>query len=113
MKKINIIKKEYEFTRIINSVKPVRTKSYVVFLEKQSNETVYLFGISVPKKLGNAVLRNKIKRQVKSIIDKKDYQKGLNCIIIIRKSYLENCYKENEKELIDIFKKLGFIKGEN
>ncbi len=48
---------------------------------------------------------------MKSIIDKKDYQKGFNCIIIIRKSFLENNYEENSKELLDIFAKLNIIKG--
>ncbi len=111
MKKINILKKEQDFTKIINKIKPYRSKSYTVFLENNTLDT-FKFGISVPKKTGNAVVRNRIKRQVKSIIDKKDYQKNFDCIIIIKKVFLENKYEENEKELLKIFKDLNILKGE-
>ena len=44
------------------------------------------YGISVGKKLGNAVYRNKKKRQIRSIIDslEKDYVKAKDYIIILR-----------------------------
>jgi RNase P protein component len=50
MKKINIIKKDYEFTRIINLEAPYKGKSYTIFLEKKKTLNNYFFGISVPKK---------------------------------------------------------------
>lgn len=113
MKKINILKENYEFERIIKKYKPFKYRGYIVYFESQKdNKNPYHFGISVSKKLTNAVGRNKIKRQIKSIIDKNLYTPGFNCIIIIRKSYLQTSFIDNEKDLNLIFKKLNIVEGE-
>lgn len=113
MKKINIIKKNDEYNRIIKNTKPFKYKDYMFFLEKNENIKNYAFGFSISKKLCNAVTRNKIKRQLKSIIDKKDYQKNFNCIIMIRKSILEKNYSEREKILLEAIEKLKIATEEN
>ena len=64
MKKINIIKNNLEYTRIIKSNKPFKYKDYILYIEKNQSGP-YKFGISVSKKTCNAVGRNKIKRQIK------------------------------------------------
>lgn len=112
MKKQNILKKNLDFQRIIKKTRPYKYKNFIIYKEiaKESN---YHFGISVSKKIGNAVVRNKIKRQIKSILDKNNYQKNFNCIIIIRRSILEFNYKEIEEDLIEILIKLGLIEGES
>ena len=102
MKKINILKDNKDFKRIISTKKPFKFKGYIVYLEK--SDDIYKFGISVSKKLGNAVIRNKIKRQVREIISKNNYEKKFNCIIIIRKSFLENSFQKNSEDLNYIFK---------
>lgn len=110
MKKINIIKKKEDFNRIIRNIKAFKFKYFIIY--KEYNDDNYKFGISVSKKIGNAVVRNKIKRQVKNIIDKMDYQKNFNCIIIIRKDFLNLSFKDKEKYLKEAFKKLNLLKGE-
>ena len=106
MKKKDIIKKSDEFTKIINNNTKLRNKYYSLFYKKNDST---LFGISIPKKTGNAVVRNKIKRQIKNIIDnnKINIQTGYNYVIIIRKEILELSYQEQEKELITLFKRIG------
>ena len=81
----------------------------MVYLEKNNND-YYKFGISVSKKLTNAVGRNKIKRQIREIISKNSYENNFNCIIIVRRSYLENNFSNNEKDLLFILKKLNLLK---
>jgi len=112
MKKINIVKENKDFKRIMDKVRPLKNNYYMVFVEKEEKLDNYQFGISVSKKLGNAVERNKLKRQIKSIIDKKSYQKNFNCIIILRKDILNLNYKEMEQNLMEIFNKIDIIKGE-
>ena len=109
MKKFNILKDSREFTRIIKNNKAYKYKDYIIYLEKNT-ESNYKFGISVGKKIGNAVVRNKIKRQLKNIIDKKDYQKGFNCIIIVGKGVLEKEFNQKEKNLHQAFSNLNIIK---
>ena len=109
MKKKNILKKSIDFDRIIKKNKSYKYKDYIIYVEKVEDST-YHFGLSVGKKIGNAVIRNKIKRQLKTIIDKNNYENGINCIIIVRKGLLEKSFSEKENDLIEAFKKLNIIK---
>lgn len=109
MKKTNILKKSMDFDRIIKNNRSYKYKDYILYVEKVEDST-YHFGLSVGKKVGNAVTRNKIKRQLKTIIDKNNYEKGINCIIIVRRGLLEKSFSERENDLIEAFKKLNIIK---
>lgn len=114
MKKINIIQKNEDYNRIIQTIKPYKYKEYMIFLEKNDTIENYAFGFSISKKLCKAFMRNKIKRQLKSIIDQKDYQKNFNCIIMVRKSILDKTYQEREKVLLEALGKLDiYKKGES
>lgn len=109
MKKINILKNSRDFDRIIKNNKPYKYKDYIIFIERNTND-VYKFGLSVGKKIGTAVDRNKVKRQLKFIIDKKDYQNNFNCIIIVGKGINEKTFEEREKNLLFALKNLNIIK---
>ena len=106
MKKKEIIKKSNDYTKVINKNNKLKNKYYSLFYIKSDNT---LFGISIPKKIGNAVIRNKNKRQIKNIIDnnKNNIQNGYNYVIIIRKEILSLSYQEKDQELINLFKKIG------
>ena len=93
MKKKEIIKKSNDYTKVINKNNKLKNKYYSLFYIKSDNT---LFGISIPKKIGNAVIRNK-----------NNIQNGYNYVIIIRKEILSLSYQEKEQELINLFKKIG------
>lgn len=109
MKKINILKNSRDFDRIIKKYKPYKYKDYIIYLEIDTND-VYKFGLSVGKKIGNAVNRNKIKRQLKSIISEKDYQNNFNCIIIVGRGINERSFIEKKENLLIALKNLNLIK---
>lgn len=110
MKKSNIVKKNEDFRRIILNNKPIKMELFNIYKER-TNEETYRFGISVSKKVGNAVTRNKLKRQLKSIIDKKNYQNGFNCIIIIKRAIILHEYVYIENQLNEALEKLEIIEG--
>ena len=109
MKKINILKNSRDFDRIIKGGKPYKYKDYIIYLEKNTND-VYKFGLSVGKKIGNAVNRNKVKRQLKAIISKKHYQNNFNCIIIVGKGINEKNFEQRKENLLIALKNLNLIK---
>ena len=107
MKKIEIIKSSDEYTEIINTGKSEKSKYYSIYYRNNNKSNRY--GITIPKKLGIAVLRNKSKRRVKNIIDKNKntIQKGYDYVIIVKKGILELTYLEMEKELLNLIRKIG------
>ncbi len=112
MKKINIIKSNDEYNRIIKTCHSYKYNDYVVYYEK-NNDVSYHFGFSVGKKIGHAVTRNKIKRQTKAILDKYTFKNGFNCIIMVRKGILSKSFIEMEKDLDIVLKKINIIKEKN
>ena len=69
MKKKDIIKSQKEFNLIIKTGKFIKNDDYVIYY-KDNQLSKKRFGVAVSTKLGNAVTRNKLKRQTKEIIDK-------------------------------------------
>ena len=106
MKKSNIIQKSDEFSKIIKETASYKSKAFIVH-KKENNLDIPRFGITVPTKIGNAVTRNKIKRQIKNIIDnnKKMYKIGVDYIIIVRRELLDFNFIEINRDLNYIFKK--------
>ncbi len=102
MKKIEIIKSSREYTEIINTNIYIRSKYFNIYYRKTGDENKY--GITIPKKTGTAVIRNKIKRRVKNIIDnnKNIVQKGYDYVIIVKKGIVDLTYQDMEKELLKL-----------
>lgn len=109
MKKENIIKKSEDFEKIIKNNKSFRSKYFYIYVT-ETKEEKYHFGISVGKKIGNAVTRNKTKRRIKEILSKNDYQKNFDCIIIVRREIKEANFSEIKEDLNYALKKLLIIK---
>lgn len=106
MRKLYIVKKAQDFEKIMKEGFLNKNRSFVVY--SLDNSLPYnRYGISVSKKLGNAVFRNKYKRIIRSIIDnyKKDYVNGKDYIIILRKGSLDSKYQELK---IDLEKLLNY-----
>ena len=108
LKKNNILKNNRDFDRIIKNNIAIKSKSYIIY--KEETDEKYHFGISVSKKLGNAVLRNKLKRQIKNIIDSFIINDNFNCIIILRKNILNLNFFEKKNELYNELLKIKVIK---
>ena len=106
MKKLYIVKTNQDFEKIISTKNCVKNQSFVIYAQK--NTLPYdRFGISVSKKLGNAVYRNKYKRKIRSIIDnyKKHYNNSQDYIIIFRKGGENKTFKELEQDFLFLMKK--------
>ena len=104
MKKKNTIKKYLEYKEILDLRKFKRNALFIIYFRK--NEYGYTrIGLLVSKKNGNAVIRNKIKRQIRSMIDQlTDYTKNIDLIILISKNYDISKYNENFEMFKNIFR---------
>ena len=97
MKKEYSLKKSKDFDVVINKGIKTRTK-HLFIATRRSKE--FKLGISIPKKLGNAVFRNKNKRRIKNIIDEiKPYNNKLHIVIIVKKEFTDLSFEEKKKIL--------------
>lgn len=105
MKTVNRIKKSEDFVFTIKKGQAFRNRSYVIHV-CVNNSTHTRVGISVSSKLGNAVVRSRIKRQIRamcmSLIDFN--AQALNVVIIAKHPYLEGDFCLNKQLLSDLLK---------
>ncbi len=107
MNKKYIIKESKVFDEIIKSGKKIKNYNFIVFFQEKE-QSFNKYGIAVPKKVGKAHIRNKLKRKIRAIlrIYNKSYEKNYNCIIIIRNSCLNLSYQELKSSLENLLDKI-------
>lgn len=105
MKKEFRVKRNEDFSKIIARKKSFANSCFIIY--KDENQIGHgRVGISVSKKLGNAVTRNKIKRQLRMMIQECfHFDEEVDYIVIVRKNFLNHTYIENKKELEYLYKK--------
>ena len=100
MKVKNRIKKAEEFQSMIKKGAKIVNQSFVIYYGQKDDDEARI-GISVSKKLGNAVHRNLYKRQVRmmchELIDFKNTNHDL--VLIIRFNYSSLSYEKNKNNL--------------
>lgn len=105
MKKQYSLKSNIEFSKIISKGKNFANKYLII---NYSDAEEFKLGISIPKKLGNAVFRNKNKRIIKNIIPNLNvYKINKHIVIIVRKSFVDLKISEKEFVLQKIFNKIN------
>ena len=110
MKKEYRIKKTLEFEQIIKNKIFVVSPGIVLYLKKRREEKARV-GITVKNKVGNAVVRNKVKRQVRMIITETyDFDEKFDSIFLIKEKYLENDYNTNKKVIETLYNKAKQVK---
>lgn len=105
MKKTYSLKSNIEFNAIIQYGKKLKQKHIFVAYNKANN---FKIGISIPKKIGNAVFRNRQKRIIKNIIpNTKAYEVNMHVVFVIRNSFANLSFIEKGIILNKIFKELN------
>lgn len=106
MKKYEVVRSNILFNEIINKGEKISNKHFIIF--SLGKDTIKpCFGVAVGTKIGNAVARNKIKRQVRVMIEnnKKLFQISYNYIIMVKRDYNSLNYIEMEKSFISLIEK--------
>ena len=89
MKKINTLKKNYEFSNVIKRGNYHVKKQIIVYITK-NNKNKNIIGIAISTKLCNAVNRNKIKRIIRESYyrEMKKIKQGYNIVFLWNKKNL-------------------------
>ncbi|WP_368653499.1 ribonuclease P protein component [Ornithinibacillus sp. 4-3] len=107
MKKAYRIKENEEFQYVFRKGKSFANRQLVIYYMEDPMQKHFRVGISVGKKIGNAVIRNRIKRYIRQcFLELEDsILPTLNIIVIARKPTNEMNYHEVKKSLIHLLSK--------
>lgn len=109
----NRLKKRKEFAYIYKNGKKINSKNLsLVFVSSKKMET--RIGISVSNKVGKAVSRNKIKRQIREVIRffLKNLKNHQNFILVAKPSITSCCFEDIKKEVFYLLNKGNLFKNE-
>lgn len=112
MRKSYRVKTEKDFSLIFKQGKSVANRKFVVyFLVKEQPH--FRVGLSVSKKLGNAVVRNGIKRQLRHLLQEFSPQLlAYDFVIIARKGVEDLNHQELKQNLRHVLKLAGlYLEG--
>lgn len=104
----NYIKNRKQYLKFYRDQKKVHSTNFLVLCRKDTESSLLSIGITVTKKIGNAVTRNKIKRRLKAYMRQEltTNISGLMINIISTKDTSKIPWKEFVSELDYLFKKI-------
>lgn len=113
MKKAYRIKKNHEFQHIFKNGKSFANRELVIYYFNKKDQEHFRLGISVGKKLGNAVTRNKIKRYIREIFTqlKGKIKPEYDIIIIARQRCVDLDFDKMFHSVVHLLKKQHLLIG--
>lgn len=102
------LKKSSEFNSVYKQGKSYVTKHIVMYWKKNS-ESCNRVGITVSKKVGKAVVRNRVKRLIKESyrLNSDNIPKGYDLVFVARVRMKDANYVEVEKTMRYLLRKIG------
>lgn len=106
MKKKDIVKDNRYFNKIIKEGIKINSKNFIIYSLSSTFEKPK-FGVAVGKKVGNAVIRNKVKRKIRNIIDynMKSFPTYNDYIIVAKRFCKDEKYDKLLNEMKNVLKK--------
>ncbi|MUK88133.1 ribonuclease P protein component [Ornithinibacillus sp. L9] len=112
MKKAFRIKDNKEFQQIFSKGKSFANRQLVIYYRKSSDQDHFRVGLSVGKKIGNAVTRNRIKRFLRQAFHELETQikPDYDIVIIARQPTSNMEFHEIKKSLTHLLMKERLLK---
>jgi ribonuclease P protein component len=105
------LKDNRDFQRVFQWGKSLGNRYLVLYLLHTKGSGTFRIGFSVSRKVGNAVVRNRVKRLLREIVRSSDVAicGEYDIVIIARPSAAGIDYWEMKKNVIHLFRKAGLI----
>ncbi len=102
MKKQFRLLKNWDFQKLLSNSKHVINAEYVIYYKKNNFDHIRI-GVTASKKLGNAVKRVKLRRQMRSIAQEANIsQCNVDAVVILRKQFLTNLHQQNSDSFLKL-----------
>lgn len=105
MNKIYRLRSNMEFKKVYSGGKNYWNRNLILYVKKNNIGNTRV-GYSITKKIGNSVIRNKVRRRMKEIYRLKfdGIKSGYDLIFIPKKNVVDISYKELESAMLHILK---------
>ncbi len=112
MHKQHRLAKREDFNKVFRFGKSISNQQFVLYHLLRPKHECFRLGVSVSKKMGNAIVRNRLRRIMKEIVrlNKDSIILTADFILIARKPVVDLTYQEIEGCIIHILKKAGLYK---
>lgn len=106
MNKRQRIKKNEDFQKVFKKGKSYANRQFVVYIMKKEQQETFRIGLSVSKKVGNAVTRVQVKRYIRQAFLelKDDLKNDVDYVIIARTQAANLDFHETKKSLEHVLK---------
>ncbi|WP_042147653.1 ribonuclease P protein component [Paucisalibacillus sp. EB02] len=113
MKKEFRVKDNKEFQVIFKKGKSFANRQLVIYYRKKEDQIHFRVGLSVGKKIGNAVVRNRIKRYLRQAFHEleKEIKPSYDFVIIARQPTKDMEFFEVKKSLTHLLSKERLLKN--
>ncbi|TCT24628.1 ribonuclease P protein component [Melghiribacillus thermohalophilus] len=112
MRKAYRIKKNEEFQEVFQKGKSFANRQLVLFYLPKHDQVHFRVGLSVGKKLGNAVVRNRIKRYLRQAFMEmeEELKQEYDFVVIARRAAVDQDYHQLKKSLAHVLKRTNMFK---
>lgn len=104
------IKKSAEIEMVMKEKASVSDGSFVLYHRKKTDNIHFRYAISVPKKYGSAVERNKMKRRMREIVSKYGFRDDVDFFVIAKLKSKELDFPSIQLALEKLFARAKIIK---
>ncbi len=113
LKKEQRIKKNDEFTHVFKKGHSVANRQFVLYSLPKEGQASFRLGLSVSKKVGNAVTRNQVKRYIREVFRLKEemIHRSADYVVIARKPAATMSFHEVEQSLLHVLRKARVLKS--
>jgi len=105
------VKKSAEIEKIIQAKISVGDQYFVVYRRENHDNLHMRFAVSVPKKYGNAVERNLMKRRIREVVSKLGFLKQFDFFIVVKSSSSKLDYQQISDDLYKLFARAKILEG--
>ncbi len=111
MRRIHSISKGNDFRRVYRQGKSIADENLVVYIRK-STLPISRIGFSISKKVGKAVVRNKIKRRLREIFrhNLSLLKENVDIVVIVRSAAVEADYAQLNRSYLKSLRQLKALK---
>jgi ribonuclease P protein component len=112
MRREERLKRREDFAAVYRHGTPYATGPLVIRVCSNPETTIPRFGFAVGKRIGGAVVRNKIKRRLRSAVRASDAQGGADVVVIARTQAVRTSYEDLEQALHELLLRAELIPAE-